>query len=97
MKKLFLLPLLLVSVCSCSNNNSWTELKEGETLTILVENDKYYHVYSNDSNRKVKYQTFTDGIFTIDVVVNYSNNYTIKDHYCGTTVSYIHEGINTNK
>jgi len=94
MKKLFLLPLLLVSMVGCKMEQQWTSLKDNEELYVFVENDSYSHAYANSATYKIKYQAYnTEATLTINVVTTYADGNAKKDCYSGMGVSYIHKGV----
>ena len=89
-KRLFLLPLMALSMVSCGNSSVWTDLKSDEVLIVFTYGTSKYYTFSNSSNYNIKYRVFENAVMTIDINLTpkidvYEQHY----RFSGDGISYI--------
>ena len=93
MKKLFLLPLLTLTLMGCSKNQAtsgeYQKVDKGRNLVVCIGDIERVNYYS-DQYYLLEYQAISGDAFTINVKYQTKVENPIKiDTYCGKTISYV--------
>ena len=93
MKKLFLLPLLTLTLVGCSGNKAtsgeYQKVNKDQTFVVCVGDIERINYYGNQYYL-LEYQAIGGEVFTVNVRYQKTQETPTKiDIYCGKTISYV--------